>query len=196
MSQIHVTTTVNGDATEFLCEADETLLDVLRDHLDLTGRHVRVGLARRSGAHQTIDGQHPLLADAAGQLGRFGRNRRIDHDLGDAIAVAQVEEAQAAVIAATVQPAGQGHFGADLLGAQLATGMGSVHRIGLPFGMRQGQDPFTDQHRKRQGPRGAPVLGKAPPLGPRRRSGRWCPPYGHCSYSTTSFPKMIADESG
>ncbi|MEZ5716658.1 MAG: (2Fe-2S)-binding protein [Paracoccaceae bacterium] len=37
MSQIHVTTTVNGDATEFLCEADETLLDVLRDHLDLTG---------------------------------------------------------------------------------------------------------------------------------------------------------------
>lgn len=37
MSQIHVTTQVNGDTTEFLCEADETLLDVLRDHLDMTG---------------------------------------------------------------------------------------------------------------------------------------------------------------
>jgi carbon-monoxide dehydrogenase small subunit len=37
MSRIHVTTTINGDATEFLCEAGETLLDVLRDHLDLTG---------------------------------------------------------------------------------------------------------------------------------------------------------------
>lgn len=37
MSQIHVKTTINGDATEFLCQADETLLDVLRDRLDLTG---------------------------------------------------------------------------------------------------------------------------------------------------------------
>lgn len=37
MSNIHVKTTINGDATEFLCEADETLLDVLRDRLDLTG---------------------------------------------------------------------------------------------------------------------------------------------------------------
>ncbi len=37
MSNIHVKTTINGDATEFLCQADETLLDVLRDRLDLTG---------------------------------------------------------------------------------------------------------------------------------------------------------------
>ena len=37
MSRIHVTTTINGDETEFLCEPQETLLDVLRDDLDLTG---------------------------------------------------------------------------------------------------------------------------------------------------------------
>lgn len=37
MSKIHVTTKVNGDAVEFLCEPDETLLDVLRDELNLTG---------------------------------------------------------------------------------------------------------------------------------------------------------------
>jgi len=37
MSHIHVKTTINGDATDFLCQADETLLDVLRDRLDLTG---------------------------------------------------------------------------------------------------------------------------------------------------------------
>ncbi len=37
MSKIHVTTTVNGDEVEFLCEPDETLLDVLRDELHLTG---------------------------------------------------------------------------------------------------------------------------------------------------------------
>ena len=32
-----VTTTVNGEPTEFLCEPTETLLDVLRDGLGLTG---------------------------------------------------------------------------------------------------------------------------------------------------------------
>ncbi len=37
MSLQHVTTTVNGDAAEFLCEATETLLDALRDRLGLTG---------------------------------------------------------------------------------------------------------------------------------------------------------------
>jgi carbon-monoxide dehydrogenase small subunit len=33
----HVTTTVNGDAVEYLCETEQTLLDCLRDELDLTG---------------------------------------------------------------------------------------------------------------------------------------------------------------
>ena len=37
MAKIHVTTTINGDAVEFLCEPEETLLDVLRDELGLTG---------------------------------------------------------------------------------------------------------------------------------------------------------------
>ena len=33
----HVTTTVNGDEYDFLCEAQQTLLDILRDELMLTG---------------------------------------------------------------------------------------------------------------------------------------------------------------
>ena len=37
MSKIHVTTSVNGDETEFLCEPEETLLDILRETLHLTG---------------------------------------------------------------------------------------------------------------------------------------------------------------
>jgi carbon-monoxide dehydrogenase small subunit len=37
MAKVHVTTTVNGDAVEFLCDPDQTLLDVLRDELQLTG---------------------------------------------------------------------------------------------------------------------------------------------------------------
>ena len=37
MSQVHIKSNVNGDDIEFLCEPDETLLDVLRDKLHLTG---------------------------------------------------------------------------------------------------------------------------------------------------------------
>jgi len=38
MSKKHVVTaTINGDRTEFLCEPRQTLLEVLRDVLDLTG---------------------------------------------------------------------------------------------------------------------------------------------------------------
>ena len=37
MAKYHVSTTVNGDPVEFLCEPHETLLDVLRDELQLTG---------------------------------------------------------------------------------------------------------------------------------------------------------------
>ena len=32
MSRTHITTMVNGDTVEFLCDPEETLLDALRDH--------------------------------------------------------------------------------------------------------------------------------------------------------------------
>src|SRR6202047_5178118 len=37
MSKYHVSTTINGEPTEFLCAPELTLLDVLRDTLHLTG---------------------------------------------------------------------------------------------------------------------------------------------------------------
>ncbi len=37
MAKIHVSTTINGAPTEFLCDANQTLLDALRDTLGLTG---------------------------------------------------------------------------------------------------------------------------------------------------------------
>ena len=37
MSKNHVSTTINGEPVEFLCETQQTLLDVLRDELQLTG---------------------------------------------------------------------------------------------------------------------------------------------------------------
>ncbi|ESW99978.1 ferredoxin [Mesorhizobium sp. LSJC268A00] len=37
MAGVAVSTTINGDSVEYLCQPDETLLDVLRDRLGLTG---------------------------------------------------------------------------------------------------------------------------------------------------------------
>ena len=37
MAKHHITTTINGNAAEFLCSAEQTLLDVLREVLFLTG---------------------------------------------------------------------------------------------------------------------------------------------------------------
>ena len=37
MAKVHVSCTVNGDPVEYLCAPEETLLDVLRDELGLTG---------------------------------------------------------------------------------------------------------------------------------------------------------------
>ncbi len=37
MKSLHVSTTINGDPVEFICDPDETLLDVLRNRIGLTG---------------------------------------------------------------------------------------------------------------------------------------------------------------
>jgi carbon-monoxide dehydrogenase small subunit len=57
MSKIHVTTSVNGEPTEFLCEPEETLLDVLRDRLDLTGAKEGCGTGDCGACTVTVDGR-------------------------------------------------------------------------------------------------------------------------------------------
>jgi carbon-monoxide dehydrogenase small subunit len=74
MSKIHVSTTINGDASEFLCEPDETLLDVLRDHLGLSGAKEGCGTGDCGACSVTVDGR---LVCACLVLGAEADGRKI-----------------------------------------------------------------------------------------------------------------------
>ena len=57
MAKRHVTTTVNGEPREFLCEVDQTLLDVLRDELGLTGSKEGCGSGDCGACSVMLDGR-------------------------------------------------------------------------------------------------------------------------------------------
>ncbi|MCA0905522.1 (2Fe-2S)-binding protein [Ruegeria marisrubri] len=57
MSKLHVSTTVNGDAVEYLCDPRETLLDCLRDKLNLTGAKEGCGTGDCGACSVTVDGR-------------------------------------------------------------------------------------------------------------------------------------------
>ena len=70
--KIHVQTTINGDPAEFLCDPEETLLDVLRDRLGLTGAKEGCGTGDCGACTVTVDGRIAcsclmLGAEAAGR---------------------------------------------------------------------------------------------------------------------------------
>ena len=56
MTMIHVKTTVNGDPHEFLCDPRETMLDVLRDRLSLTGTKEGCGTGDCGSCSIILDG--------------------------------------------------------------------------------------------------------------------------------------------
>jgi len=71
----HVTATVNGDEVEFLCETEETLLDVLRDTLHLTGSKEGCSSGDCGACSVTLDGR---LVCSCLVLGCEVGGRRVD----------------------------------------------------------------------------------------------------------------------
>ncbi|MEE3184091.1 MAG: (2Fe-2S)-binding protein [Pseudomonadota bacterium] len=57
MSKLHVTTSVNGQRAEVLCEPHQSLLDVLRDELGLTGTKEGCSTGDCGACSVTLDGR-------------------------------------------------------------------------------------------------------------------------------------------
>ncbi|MCV2866286.1 (2Fe-2S)-binding protein [Albidovulum sediminicola] len=57
MKTIQVSTTINGDPAEFICTPDETLLDVLRNRLGLTGSKEGCGTGDCGACSVTVNGR-------------------------------------------------------------------------------------------------------------------------------------------
>jgi len=57
MAKLHVSTTVNGEPVEFLCEPHHTLLDALRGPLGLTGSKEGCGSGDCGACSVTVDGR-------------------------------------------------------------------------------------------------------------------------------------------
>ena len=57
MAKVHVAATLNGNAVEFLCETRQTLLEILRDELHLTGTKEGCGTGDCGACSVTVDGR-------------------------------------------------------------------------------------------------------------------------------------------
>jgi carbon-monoxide dehydrogenase small subunit len=75
MAGVAVLATINGDEVEFLCQPEETLLDVLRDRLELTGAKEGCGTGDCGACSVIVDGR---LVCSCLVLGAEADGRRIE----------------------------------------------------------------------------------------------------------------------
>ena len=74
MTGVHVSTIINGDPVEYICPADESLLDVLRDRVGLTGVKEGCGTGDCGACSITLDG---TLVCACLVLGAEAEGRKV-----------------------------------------------------------------------------------------------------------------------
>ena len=99
----------------------------VRDNLDLPRRQFGIFRARQAGRHFAGDLNHIFGTQAVRLFRHVGIFFRTEHNLGQAFAVAQIDENDPAMIATDGDPAGEFHFAIDIGFAQLIAIMGPVH---------------------------------------------------------------------
>ncbi len=72
---VKVSTTINGDAVDFICEADEVLLDVLRNRVGLSGAKEGCGTGDCGACSVIVDGR---LICSCLMLGAEAEGRKIE----------------------------------------------------------------------------------------------------------------------
>ena len=75
MPKQYVSTTINGESVEYLCEPQQTLLDVLRDVVGLTGSKEGCASGDCGACSVTIDG---TLVFSKKRLGRFPTDEEVE----------------------------------------------------------------------------------------------------------------------
>ena len=75
MAGVAVSTIINGDSVEFLCQPDETLLEVLRDRLGLTGAKEGCGTGDCGACSIILDDR---LVCSCLVLGAEAQDRRVE----------------------------------------------------------------------------------------------------------------------
>ncbi|MCY1508794.1 hypothetical protein D9M68_431150 [compost metagenome] len=124
----HVGVFVQGERRGFGLVQD---FQLVTEHFDGAGSHVRVARAFRTHADLTGDLDHVLAADAVG-AGEGFFAVRVEHHLSQAFAVTDVEENDPAVVAAAVYPTAEGDFLAVQALVQLAAIVAAHHgRVSL-----------------------------------------------------------------
>ncbi len=99
----------------------------LADHdFDLPGLEVGIGHAFWTRTHLALDGNDVFKAENAGALVGLGREVGREDDLGQSLAVPEIDENQAAVVAAELHPAHEADFAALVGHGQLGAGMGAL----------------------------------------------------------------------
>ncbi len=122
---------------------------------------------RRATSPSTAD--HELRPDPAGDCVGVRLLGPVDDDLGDPVAVAEVEEDEVAEVAPTMDPAGKLRRRARIGRPQLAAGMGAIGR-GEARGRRRSWPAY------RTGRTAARLRAARSGFGRREADHRWCPP--------------------
>src|SRR5262249_60014191 len=113
--------------------------------LDLPGLHLGVHVGSPAG-DLAPDADAPLQPEAPRQLVRLGVDVRLEDHLGQPVAIAEIDEHCAAVVAAILDPAEEDHRLSDIPGGELAAGVRALD-LGDEGGGHEAAEPNTEATR-------------------------------------------------